>query len=75
MTLADPNRCGNVIGTVRIAGVEADIHSCVDAATMENCAANAEGILTDFIGIDRVYIDCCYTDIRCGIEDLAVLVQ
>ena len=32
-------------------------------------------MLTDFTGADRVYIACGYTDLRRGIDGLAVLVQ
>ena len=32
-------------------------------------------MLTDFTGADRVYIACSYTDLRRGIDGLAVLVQ
>lgn len=32
-------------------------------------------MLTDFIGADRVYIACGYTDLRRGIDGLASLVQ
>jgi len=32
-------------------------------------------MLTDFTGADRVYIACGYTDLRCGIDGLAALVQ
>jgi len=32
-------------------------------------------MLTDFTGADRVYIACGYTDLRCGIDGLASLVQ
>ena len=32
-------------------------------------------MLTDFTGADRVYIACGYTDLRLGIDGLAVLVQ
>ena len=32
-------------------------------------------MLTDFNGADRVYIACGYTDLRRGIDGLAVLVQ
>ena len=35
VTPVQPVRCGNVAITVRIAGVEADIHSGADAATVE----------------------------------------
>lgn len=35
VTPAQPVRCGNVAITVRVAGVEADIHSGADAATVE----------------------------------------
>lgn len=35
VTPAQPARCDNVAVTVRIAGVEADIHSGADAATVE----------------------------------------
>ena len=32
-------------------------------------------MLTDFTGADRVYIACGYTDLRCGIDGLASIVQ
>ena len=32
-------------------------------------------MLTDFTGAERVYIACGYTDLRCGIDGLASLVQ
>ena len=32
-------------------------------------------MLTDFTGADRVYIACGYTDLRCGIDGLAAIVQ
>ena len=32
-------------------------------------------MLSDFIGADRVYIACGYTDLRCGIDGLAELVR
>ena len=32
-------------------------------------------MLTDFTGVDRVYIACGYTDLRRGIDSLAALVQ
>lgn len=32
-------------------------------------------MLTDFTGADRVYIACGYTDLRRGIDGLALLVQ
>jgi transposase len=32
-------------------------------------------MLNDFTGTDRVYIACGYTDLRCGIDGLAGLVQ
>ena len=32
-------------------------------------------MLTDFAGADRVYIACGYTDLRCGIDGLASIVQ
>ena len=35
VTPIQPARCGNVAVTVRLAGVEADIHSGADAATVE----------------------------------------
>lgn len=35
VTPIQPVRCGNVAVTVRLAGVEADIHSGADAATVE----------------------------------------
>ena len=38
-------------------------------------AADSEVMLTDFTGAERVYIACGYTDLRCGIDGLASLVQ
>lgn len=35
VTPVQPVRCGNVIVNIRLAGVEADIHSGADAATVE----------------------------------------
>ena len=32
-------------------------------------------MLSDFTGADKVYIACGYTDLRCGIDGLAALVQ
>ena len=32
-------------------------------------------MLTDFTGVDRIYIACGYTDLKCGIDGLASLVQ
>lgn len=32
-------------------------------------------MLTDFVAAERVYIACGYTDLRCGIDGLASLVQ
>lgn len=32
-------------------------------------------MLNDFIGADKVYIACGYTDLRCGIDGLANIVQ
>ena len=32
-------------------------------------------MLSDFTGADRVYIACGYTDLRCGIDGLAAIVQ
>ena len=32
-------------------------------------------MLTDITGADRVYIACGYTDLRCGIDGLAAIVQ
>lgn len=32
-------------------------------------------MLSDFTGAERVYIACGYTDLRCGIDGLASLVQ
>ncbi len=32
-------------------------------------------MLTDFVGADRVFIACGYTDLRRGIDGLAVLVK
>ena len=40
-----------------------------------NGAAALKVMLTDFTGADRVYIACGYTDLRCGIDGLASLVQ
>ena len=40
-----------------------------------NGAAAFKVMLTDFTGADRVYIACGYTDLRCGIDGLASLVQ
>ena len=32
-------------------------------------------MLSDFTGADRIYIACGYTDLRCGIDGLAGIVQ
>ena len=32
-------------------------------------------MLSDFTGAERVYIACGYTDLRCGIDGLAAIVQ
>ncbi len=32
-------------------------------------------MLSDFTGADKIYIACGYTDLRCGIDGLAALVQ
>ena len=40
-----------------------------------NGAADIKVMLTDFTGADRVYIACGYTDLRCGIDGLAAIVQ
>ena len=32
-------------------------------------------MLSEFAGADRVYIACGYTDLRCGIDGLAAIVQ
>ena len=40
-----------------------------------NGTAVLKVMLTDFTGADRVYIACGYTDLRCGIDGLASLVQ
>lgn len=39
------------------------------------CASGAEIMLNDFASAEKVYIACGYTDLRCGIDGLASLVQ
>lgn len=40
-----------------------------------NSTAPVKIMLTDFTGADRIYIACGYTDLKCGIDGLASLVQ
>ena len=75
MTVSD--RCKtlqNVVqrtATLNIGSGSIDLYQEIDPELLQTLVE----MLSDFTGADKVYITCGYTDLRKGIDSLAMLVQ